>query len=150
MVEKEDCLGRRHGWQLDSGTFLGFRGRCIRSVKKWTCKRQLVIFLNIFLCIFLNQLFALKINLSSIVFHNTQLFNLWGSFDNFNYAKHDHIHCAARPAKIGDWTGFWAGSRGLYCPRVGNNQLKKHTWHSTGWITSDMGWEPAAKVCAIE
>lgn len=77
-----------------------------------------------------------------------RLFNLWGSFDKFNYARHDHIHCVGRPAAIGDWTGKWAGSRGVYCPRADKpyHQLKKYTWHSSGSVTTNMGWEPAAKI----
>ena len=72
---------------------------------------------------------------------------MWGDFNNFNYAKHDDIICSARPAEIDDWTGFFAGSRGLYCPKQSNAQLTKYTWYSTGSITTDMGWAPVKRVC---
>mmetsp|Transcript_28519 Transcript_28519/g.60443 ORF Transcript_28519/g.60443 Transcript_28519/m.60443 type:complete len:386 (+) Transcript_28519:345-1502(+) len=84
---------------------------------------------------------------------NGKLFNLWGSFSiddpakrNFNYAPQDHIHCSARPAGIGDWTGFWAGSRGVYCPQEGSKQLVKYTWHGDGPTTTPMDWAPAARI----
>jgi hypothetical protein len=52
--------------------------------------------------------------LNLLVAYHTKLFNLWGDFNNFNYAKHNGIVCSARPAAIDDWTGFFSGSRGLY------------------------------------
>ncbi len=73
-------------------------------------------------------------------------FNLWGNFD---YSRQDDIQCASRPAIIDDWTGFWAGSRGAYCPGVDDNQLWKYTWHGSGSITEKLGWTPAAKVARL-
>jgi hypothetical protein len=83
---------------------------------------------------------------------NNRLFNLWGSYDNFNYARHDDIGCvgdwgsAGRPAIIDDWAGFWAGERGIYCRKAGSNQLMKWTWHESGSITTELIWEPAARI----
>jgi len=74
---------------------------------------------------------------------NGRLFNLWGDFD---YAKHDGVHCAARPAIIGDWVGWYSGLRGFYCPGVSDNQLWKYTWHSGGGQISKLGWTPAERV----
>lgn len=75
------------------------------------------------------------------------LFHLWGDFDNFNYdPDRGGIQCAAPPAIIDDWTGVYAGSRGTYCPAESNNQLQKWTWHSSGGIKTDLGWEPAERV----
>lgn len=76
-------------------------------------------------------------------------FNLWGDFDNFNYARHNEMQCVARPAIIDDWSGFWAGSRGRYCPGVGDNQLWKYTWHGSGATKEKLGWTPATKVTRL-
>ena len=85
-----------------------------------------------------------------------KLFNLWGSFNNFNYARHD-VQCwpgdystVAPPAIIGDWSGDHAGKRGTYCRGADNNQLKKRTWHSGGGSTTeDLTWVPAARVSIV-
>ena len=88
------------------------------------------------------------------------LFTLWGKFDpyssnpddqNFNYARYadDGIQCASAPAIIDDWTGFWSGSRGVYCPIVEDGRLWKSTWNPppTGRTSEKLSWEPAKKVC---
>jgi len=81
---------------------------------------------------------------------NNRMFGLWGDSVNFNYHKHDDIECSSRPANIGDWTGFWAGSRGSYCPGAGNNQLRKFTWHSDGdHEVAELIWKPAAKIARL-
>jgi len=77
---------------------------------------------------------------------NGRLFNLWGDVNNFNYAKHDDVQCEARPAIIDDWTGFYSGSRGFYCPGVNDNQLWKYTWDSDGGETAKLGWTPAERI----
>lgn len=90
------------------------------------------------------------------------LFTLWGKFDpdssdpddqNFNYASYtdDGIKCASAPAIIDDWTGFWSGSRGVYCPSVGGGKLWKSTWNPppTGRTSEKLTWEPAKKVYEI-
>ena len=87
------------------------------------------------------------------------LFTLWGKFDpdssnpadqNFNYARYadDGIKCASTPAIIDDWTGFWSGSRGVYCPIVEDGRLWKSTWNPppTGRTREKLSWEPAKKV----
>mmetsp|Transcript_6090 Transcript_6090/g.13173 ORF Transcript_6090/g.13173 Transcript_6090/m.13173 type:complete len:381 (+) Transcript_6090:325-1467(+) len=78
---------------------------------------------------------------------NGRLFNLWGDFD---YAKHDGVHCAARPAIIGDWVGWYSGLRGFYCPGVSDNQLWKYTWHSGGGQISKLGWTPAERIARLD
>ena len=40
------------------------------------------------------------------------LFNLYGSFTNFNYARYNYMD-VVRPAIIGDWSGSRARSRGM-------------------------------------
>eukprot|EP00804_Cyclotella_cryptica_P026672 CCRYP_007921-RB/>CCRYP_007921-RB protein AED:0.04 eAED:0.04 QI:493/1/1/1/1/1/3/137/364 len=86
-----------------------------------------------------------KVGHVSGISSNGNLFNLWGGFSNFNYARHDDIYCTERPAEIGDWTGFYAGSRGTYCPSR-MSSLKKYTWYSSGSVTTDIGWEPAERI----
>lgn len=79
---------------------------------------------------------------------NDRLFNLWGEFpDNFNYAKHDEVHCASKPAIIDDWSGFWSGSRGKYCPGYGDNKLWKYTWPTPN--PSKLGWRAATKITRL-
>ena len=90
------------------------------------------------------------------------LFTLWGNFDpdssnpadqNFNYARYadDGIQCASTPAIIDDWTGFWSGSRGVYCPIVEDGRLWKSTWNPppTGRTREKLSWEPAKKVSNV-
>lgn len=77
------------------------------------------------------------------------MFTLYGDFDNFNFSSKNHIICAAPPASISDWTGFWSGRRGTYCPRASNNQLTKHTWHSSGKVTYEMGWKAGSKITRL-
>jgi hypothetical protein len=89
---------------------------------------------------------------------NNRMFTLWGRFvpgssdpndKNFNYAIEDNIHCSSKPATIGDWTGFWSGSRGTYCPGAGNNnQLWKRTWDPNGVTFDQLVWTPGMKVGA--
>lgn len=81
---------------------------------------------------------------------NMRMFKLWG---DFNYSKKDHIECAwgtsgtTKPAQIGEWKGPYARYRGVYCPSVGNSQLKKYTWHGESEkITTDLEWEPAERI----
>jgi len=84
---------------------------------------------------------------------NGRLFNIWGEFPgNFNYAKHDGVHCSSKPAIIDDWSGFWAGSRGVYCPGEGDNKLWKYTWHSAtngGQQVDKLGWKSASKIARL-
>eukprot|EP00579_Thalassiosira_antarctica_P032235 CAMPEP_0202002852 /NCGR_PEP_ID=MMETSP0905-20130828/8599_1 /ASSEMBLY_ACC=CAM_ASM_000554 /TAXON_ID=420261 /ORGANISM="Thalassiosira antarctica, Strain CCMP982" /LENGTH=243 /DNA_ID=CAMNT_0048559885 /DNA_START=114 /DNA_END=841 /DNA_ORIENTATION=+ len=78
------------------------------------------------------------------------MFSLWGDFNNFNYSDKSKLKCAGRPAIIGDWSGFFAGSRGNYCPGEGNNQLRKYTWHDSGGSTADeLNWVPASKIARL-
>lgn len=85
----------------------------------------------------------------SLLLISGRMFTLWGNFDDFNYAKMDHITCAAPPASIGDWTGFWSGSRGTYCPRASDNQLTKNTWHGSGRVTSEVVWKAGSKITRL-
>ena len=86
-------------------------------------------------------------SLTSGISKSGKLFNLWGSFSNFNYARHSDVQCLDRPAIIDDWSGDNAGKRGSYCPGADtNNQLKKYTWHSSGSTIEDLAWVPAARV----
>ena len=79
------------------------------------------------------------------------MFNLWGSFENFNYARHgdaDGSKCASGPASIDDWTGFLSGSRGTYCPSQEDGQLWKYTWNPDpiGGTFEKLSWTAAKKV----
>ena len=91
------------------------------------------------------------------------LFQLWGMFDpdssnpddqNFNYAifADDGMKCASAPTMIDDWTGFWSGSRGIYCPTVEDGRLWKSTWNppppsGVGRTFEKLPGTPAKKVC---
>ncbi len=73
------------------------------------------------------------------------MFNLWGDFGNFNYAKHDDIECSGFPSAIDEWSDY----DGIYCPAADDNQLWKNTWHG-GWAKEKLNWAPASKITRFE
>lgn len=78
------------------------------------------------------------------------MFNLWGDFNNFNYAKQDEIKCSSAPAGIDEWSGRLADYRGLYCPDFSSKQLWKSTWNSNGTTRSKLNWAAASRITRFE
>ncbi|KAL7467809.1 hypothetical protein ACHAXS_008045 [Conticribra weissflogii] len=85
---------------------------------------------------------------------NGRMFNLWGNFESFNYAKHNDILCNTSPTATANIEWGSPNSRyyrGLYCVDD-DGLLSKYTWKSNsdgGPTKSKLDWEPADKISRL-